>query len=98
MAQEHGLIPSVVRTNLSDTDQVSELITSYIVKHIDPELEKQWKEKHPEDKFKLSNDMFFLQKCVFETLRLHPASPVAWRKAKCPVHLSNLKTVNEGDM
>ena len=57
----------------------------------------EWKEKHPEDKFKLSNDMFFLQKCVFETLRLHPASPVAWRKAKCPVHLSNLKTVNEGD-
>ena len=24
----------------------------------------EWKEKHPEDKFKLSNDMFFLQKCV----------------------------------
>ena len=31
----------------------------------------------------------FLQRCVHESLRLHPASPVAQRRAVCPVALSD---------
>ena len=60
MAKEHGLIPSVVGTNLNDTGQVSDLITSYIVNHIDPELEKQWKEKHPNSKSPIIDETIFL--------------------------------------
>lgn len=32
-------------------------------------------------------DLGFVQKCVHETLRLHPASPVAWRRAQTDVTL-----------
>jgi hypothetical protein len=33
-------------------------------------------------------DRLFLQRCVHESLRLHPASPVSWRRPVCPVSLS----------
>lgn len=36
-----------------------------------------------------TRDRSFLQRCVFETLRLHPASPVAWRRAERQVTLGN---------
>jgi cytochrome P450 len=43
-------------------------------------------------------DLAFLQRCVFETLRLHPASPVAWRRALRDVPLSNGITVPAGSI
>ncbi len=46
-----------------------------------------WLAEHPEDEARLQNDPFFLQRCVFESFRLHPASPVAWRRPVCPVSL-----------
>jgi len=57
----------------------------------------EWIRMHPEDETSIRNDMFFMQKCVFETIRLHPASPVAWRKALCHVHLPNDEKVEKGD-
>ncbi len=39
-----------------------------------------WIDKHPEDRQKLQDDLVFLQACVHESIRLHPASPVAMRK------------------
>lgn len=47
----------------------------------------EWCRKHPEDGARLERDPLFVQRCVHESLRLHPASPVAWRRAQCPVHL-----------
>lgn len=44
-------------------------------------------EKYPETWERLLSDPLFLQRCVHESLRLHPASPVAWRKPVCPFHL-----------
>lgn len=41
----------------------------------------QWCLSHPEDRERLQTDNLFLQRCVHESLRLHPASPVAWRTA-----------------
>ena len=41
----------------------------------------QWCLSHPEDRERLQTDDLFLQRCVHESLRLHPASPVAWRTA-----------------
>ena len=49
----------------------------------------QWMQSHPEDRTRILTDTLFLQRCVHESFRLHPASPVAWRKPICPVHLSN---------
>lgn len=47
----------------------------------------RWIESHPDDRTRIVGDPLFLQRCVHESLRLHPASPVAWRKPVCPVHL-----------
>ena len=49
----------------------------------------KWCEAHPEDRARMVDDPLFLQRCVHESLRLHPASPVAWRKPLCPVQLAN---------
>lgn len=56
-----------------------------------------WCDAHPADRERLLRDPFFLQRCVHESLRLHPASPVAWRKPVCPVHLPNGAEATTGD-
>lgn len=38
-----------------------------------------WLTEHPEDRVHAAEDPVFLQRCVHETVRLHPASPEAWR-------------------
>lgn len=43
-------------------------------------------------------DQGFLQRCVLETLRLHPASPVAWRRARCDVTLGSGVTLPADSM
>jgi len=57
-----------------------------------------WCEKHPEDWERMVKDRLFLQRCVHESTRLHPSSPVATRTPTCPVHLKAAGDVNEGDM
>ncbi len=44
-------------------------------------------------------DPAFVQKCVHESLRLHPASPEAWRKTTCPMHVAGAgeRELPEGD-
>ena len=46
-----------------------------------------WGRAHPQDAARMSSDPLFQQRCVHESLRLHPASPVAWRKPTCPMQL-----------
>lgn len=57
----------------------------------------EWLDAHPEDKQRLQADPFFIQRCVFESLRLHPSSPVAKRRALCPVTLASGETVGDGE-
>ncbi len=57
----------------------------------------EWLDEHPEDVSRLREDPFFIQRCVFESLRLHPSSPVAKRRALCPVALAEGEEVPEGD-
>lgn len=57
----------------------------------------EWLDAHPQDKARLKTDPFFIQRCVFESLRLHPSSPVAKRRALCPVTLAGGETVSDGD-
>ena len=47
---------------------------------------------------KIKNDPIFLQKCVHESMRLHPASPVAWRKPTCPVKIEKSTHLKEDDL
>ncbi|MGE5156467.1 MAG: cytochrome P450, partial [Betaproteobacteria bacterium] len=46
-----------------------------------------WLERHPEDRTRAAEDPVFLQQCVHETLRLHPASPEAWRHCLADITL-----------
>ena len=46
-----------------------------------------WLEQHPEDRVPAAEDSVFLQQCVHETIRLHPASPEAWRHCLADITL-----------
>ncbi len=48
-----------------------------------------WCDQHPEDWARVRRDRLFVQRCVHESMRLHPASPVAWRRPTCPVTLKS---------
>jgi cytochrome P450 len=56
-----------------------------------------WIAAHPEDAERIRRDPIFLQRCVHESLRLHPASPVAWRKPVRPVGLHDGRAAQPGD-
>lgn len=43
------------------------------------------------------DDPVFIQHCVHESLRLHPASPEAWRTATCPMQVAGVGEVAEQD-
>ncbi|WP_129775380.1 cytochrome P450 [Peristeroidobacter soli] len=46
-------------------------------------------ERNPAERERLEKDVLFLQRCVHESFRLHPSSPVSKRKAMCPMSLPN---------
>lgn len=56
-----------------------------------------WREAHPDDAARMRRDPVFVQRCVHESLRLHPASPVAWRKPVCPFSMPGAGEVAPGD-
>ena len=47
----------------------------------------QWVEAHPEDRGRADIDPFFLQRCVYESIRLHPSSPTACRRPTGSIEL-----------
>lgn len=57
----------------------------------------RWVEKHPGDAARLRDDPLFVQRCVHESLRLHPSSPIAQRRPLCPVHLPSGEDVGTDD-
>ncbi|MCY4435083.1 MAG: cytochrome P450, partial [bacterium] len=56
-----------------------------------------WFDDHPEDRDRMVEDSVFLQECVHESMRLHPASPVARREAVEPVKLRDGTEMAVGD-
>jgi cytochrome P450 len=56
-----------------------------------------WCAQHPGEEAKVDGDPLFLQRCVHESLRLHPASPVAWRRPECPLRLEHGEQVAPED-
>lgn len=59
-------------------------------------LDELWTSSHPDVIERATVDRRFLQRCVHESLRLHPASPVAWRRALGAVELPSGRTAREG--
>ncbi|MER7367775.1 cytochrome P450 [Nonomuraea wenchangensis] len=55
-----------------------------------------WVRRDPEAAERARHDPALLQRCVHETLRLHPASPVAQRRALAPVVLRGGTEIPEG--
>src|SRR5690606_15609251 len=51
-----------------------------------------WRDAHP-DRAHLLDDDVFVQRCVHETFRLHPASPVATRRALEDVELRDGRVI-----
>lgn len=48
-----------------------------------------WLEKHPADRELLRSDKSFVQRAVFETIRLNPSSPIAMRRATTDITLKS---------
>lgn len=57
-----------------------------------------WVAGRPERSGRLKSDAALVQRCAHETLRLHPASPVAQRRAVTACKLSNGENLNAGDL
>ena len=57
----------------------------------------EWIEEHPADRAALASDPALRQRFVHESMRLHPASPVALRKALAPVPLRSGRTLPAGE-
>ena len=55
-----------------------------------------WGQQYPEDLDKAREDLSFVQRCMHESLRLNPASPVALRRPLQDVKLSDGIVLNEG--
>lgn len=55
-----------------------------------------WARRDPQAAEKARHDPALLQRCVYETLRLHPASPVAQRRALAPITLRGGTEIPDG--
>jgi cytochrome P450 len=57
-----------------------------------------WVAAHPEDAGRARTDALFVQRCIHETIRLNPSSPVGRRRALGPVRLRNGVEIPEGSL
>ncbi|MEL7043959.1 MAG: cytochrome P450, partial [Pseudomonadota bacterium] len=94
--EEQGLDLETIRREVAFFLQAASHSTANSTVHAFHEI-SSWTREHPEDAARLPDDVLFLQRCVHESLRLHPASPVAWRSVTCPMSLPAGEAVNEGD-
>ncbi|MGZ0179023.1 MAG: cytochrome P450 [Acidimicrobiales bacterium] len=57
-----------------------------------------WLVDHPQDKQRLGSEPAFVQRCIFETLRLEPISPIGARWATQAFTLSDGAVIEPGDL
>lgn len=57
----------------------------------------EWAAANPGKAAELRADPFFVQRCVYESVRLHPSSPVAKRRALAELRLADGAVVAAGD-
>jgi len=57
----------------------------------------EWVRAHPEDRRRAEDDPFFLQRCVYESIRLHPSSPTACRRPTATTEVAGKGTLSPDD-
>ncbi len=57
----------------------------------------EWIRRHPEDRNRARSDLGFVQRCVHETVRLNPSSPIGLRWALEDVRLASGIEIRAGD-
>ena len=87
-AGELGLSREVIEREICFYLQAGAHSTADAFTHTLDELFKHGR-KNPEDLQRAATDKFFAQRCMHESLRLNPASPVAWREPLQDVGLSD---------
>ncbi len=80
------LPPEVVRREVAFYLQAGSHSTANAFTHTMDEVFR-WIEGHPDDAERVRTDKLFLQRCAHESLRLYPASPIAFRRALAAVRL-----------
>lgn len=55
-----------------------------------------WTAAHPDDAPLVTDDSLFVQRCIHETVRLNPSSPIGRRRAQAPVDLKSGVHIPEG--
>lgn len=96
-ADHLDLPAAVIRREIAFYLQAGSHSTANAFTHTLDEL-WSWSASHPEDLERARSDPFFLQRCVHETLRLNPASPVAWRRPLIDLALSDGTMLAEGQL
>ncbi len=76
----HPLSEDVFRREIAFYLQAGAHSTANSVVHALHEI-FDWRERWPDRWARYGSDPLFIQRCVHESLRLNPASPVAWRRA-----------------
>lgn len=84
------LPPDLLRREVAFFLQAGAHSTSNALAHALHELLEHG-ERRPADLARARSDLAFLQRCVHEALRLHPASPVAWRRALEPCEVAGVE-------
>ena len=57
-----------------------------------------WLDKHPEDRALVKTDRSFVQRAMFETIRLNPSSPTAMRRATTDITLKSGTVVSKDSL
>ncbi len=91
------LSPGVLSREIAFYLQAGSHSTANATVHAIDEL-LRWCRGFPDRRQALEADPLFLQRAVHEALRLHPASPVAWRRAVSPLTLPSGVAVTPEDL
>lgn len=83
--EKHGLSDAVILREMAFFLQAGSHSTANSMVHALHEIFLRW--PMVEDRAALREDPLYVQRCVHESFRLHPASPVAWRRPEvsCPM-------------
>jgi cytochrome P450 len=89
------LPPDVVRREIAFFLQAGSHSSANAFTHVMDDL-FTWFDSHPSDRDRVLEDRTFMLRCIHESLRLHPASPVAWRTALEDLQLRDGRVIPAG--
>jgi cytochrome P450 len=93
--EELALTPEQMRREVAFYVQAGSHSTANAFTHAMDDL-FGWFGEHPEERAHACDDTLFLQRCIHESIRLNPASPVAWRRAVDEAEIGNCPVPRDG--